>query len=202
MKQYYLYINNNQIGPLSLDDLKQYAVSADTLVWYSGLPDWQKAGTLDDLKPFIKVTPPPIHSFAAATPPPVIHEKKYNEATKIFGMRKNIFLYGILGLAFIICIATFNSYSNTQDEISRQQQEIIYEQQRVARENRIKELSGELKTAYQSLELSKEQLHDATAFKLLRTAGERHEQVSAAEEEVNVWENKIAEIRRELNTLQ
>lgn len=222
MKQYYIYINNNQIGPLSLDDLKQQAVSADTLIWYNGLIDWQKATLIEELKPFMHIAPPPANAFHTTAPPPIISIQE-NRPSKILGIRKNIFIYSIFVLALIISISAFSSYKHQEDyendihaiqlesynqQIQEQQKAIeeqnkrIAEQERIAKEIKIEKLSEELNTASQNLELAKQQLHDATAFKLLRTAGERHEQVSAAEEDVNVWENKIAEIRREINTLQ
>lgn len=41
----WIYLNGMQQGPYSYDELQQLPISADTPVWYDGLPDWTAAGT-------------------------------------------------------------------------------------------------------------------------------------------------------------
>lgn len=47
--EYWVYINNNQVGPMSLDDVIALNPVADTLVWHPGMPDWDKAVNLPEL---------------------------------------------------------------------------------------------------------------------------------------------------------
>ncbi len=50
MKQYYYHNGQQNVGPMSLEDLKAGPVSAETLVWYEGLSNWVKAISLPELQ--------------------------------------------------------------------------------------------------------------------------------------------------------
>lgn len=56
--EYYIIIDERQVGPLSLEDLRAYHLSPDSLVWKSGLPDWVKASVLPELADIIAVDTP------------------------------------------------------------------------------------------------------------------------------------------------
>jgi len=57
---YYISENDIQIGPLSLDELKNKKLKKSTLVWYDGLSDWTEAIYIDELKSLTVAEPPPI----------------------------------------------------------------------------------------------------------------------------------------------
>lgn len=62
--QFYLFINNQQVGPVSMQQLPQYAQSGhltpDTLVWKEGMAQWAAAKTVPELQQlFFKPGPPP-----------------------------------------------------------------------------------------------------------------------------------------------
>lgn len=40
----YIHSNGSNMGPYSLEQLKDLGISPDTPVWYNGLPDWTPAG--------------------------------------------------------------------------------------------------------------------------------------------------------------
>ncbi len=50
-KEYYIVINDNRIGPLTLVQLSEKAIEPSTLVWTAGMPDWARADTLPELLP-------------------------------------------------------------------------------------------------------------------------------------------------------
>lgn len=56
---YWVIIDNNKIGPLTLEDLKRVGVKPDTPVWRTGLADWCKASDLDELVPILHTSAPP-----------------------------------------------------------------------------------------------------------------------------------------------
>lgn len=58
MSKYYYYDGRQNVGPMPLEELRARSISADTLVWYEGLPDWKKASELPELA----------DKFAAAQP--------------------------------------------------------------------------------------------------------------------------------------
>ncbi len=48
MKQYFYIKNGQQIGPFTYDELWNQKITASTMVWYEGLPAWQKAYLLPE----------------------------------------------------------------------------------------------------------------------------------------------------------
>lgn len=60
MQQFYIFFDNNQIGPLSIDDLKNRKITQETLVWSEGMANWQKAVEIDEIQHLFVVMPPPI----------------------------------------------------------------------------------------------------------------------------------------------
>lgn len=53
--QYYIVINDRQVGPFSKDDLRLQHISPETLVWRTGLPDWVKASQLPELEDILVI---------------------------------------------------------------------------------------------------------------------------------------------------
>ncbi|MCM1068124.1 MAG: CD225/dispanin family protein [Muribaculaceae bacterium] len=47
----WIYINGQQEGPYSLEELLDKPVDENTKVWFEGLPKWYPAGCLDEMKP-------------------------------------------------------------------------------------------------------------------------------------------------------
>lgn len=48
--EYYIVIDNEQKGPVGMESLLTYGVTQDTLVWREGLPEWRRAGDLEELR--------------------------------------------------------------------------------------------------------------------------------------------------------
>lgn len=67
MTQFYLYVNNQQVGPVPMQQLPQYAQSGqltpDTLVWKEGMAQWAAAKTVPEIQQLFTTPGPP--------PPPV-----------------------------------------------------------------------------------------------------------------------------------
>ncbi len=61
---YYVAVNGQAAGPFDVSALAQMSVSdqltADSLVWKSGMAQWIRADETDDLKGLFKTTPPPL----------------------------------------------------------------------------------------------------------------------------------------------
>jgi hypothetical protein len=51
-----------QQGPFTLEELQAKNITAETPVWYEGLPDWTTAGQVEELKAILVHTPPPFHA--------------------------------------------------------------------------------------------------------------------------------------------
>lgn len=67
MKKYYFNDGRAQQGPFTLEELQAKNITAETPVWYDGLPDWTTAGQVEELKEIFIHTPPPFHAAAATT---------------------------------------------------------------------------------------------------------------------------------------
>jgi membrane protease subunit (stomatin/prohibitin family) len=65
---YYFAINGQQVGPLSLDQIKvaifENKITPETLAWKQGMTNWTKANEISELASLFGATPPPI-------PPPI-----------------------------------------------------------------------------------------------------------------------------------
>ena len=66
---YFLYINGQQLGPLSLVQARQQPITAATLVWFEGLSGWVAAETLDEFK---DLTSAGSGSIPIAQSPPIL----------------------------------------------------------------------------------------------------------------------------------
>ena len=70
MERNYFYIAKDgaQIGPRTLEELRQALLDSETLVWYEGLPDWTRAAEIGELNALINgggsPIPPPAPSVS------------------------------------------------------------------------------------------------------------------------------------------
>ena len=240
MKQYYIFVNDEQVGPLNLEELKDKKISRETKVWFEGLEDWKSAGEVEELKTILNSIPPPINSFTSKPPIPQFENKKNveieiedEETPKILGVKRNLF-FGILGVVAVLVIVMIFNNIQQNDRLERmqqnqqtethnlqleQQQKEIEEQnsrlaeqekieaQRIAKEkkqaidNRLFEIRDLLATNYQNLEIAQRKLNDVTSFKLLRTSGERNEQITSAQSEVDYYKNEIQKLEAEFEKI-
>ncbi len=71
MKEYFHLLNDQQLGPVSIEELKKKNIKKDTLIWAEGMDDWKPAAQLPELKDMFKVVPPPPPKKPVPPPPPV-----------------------------------------------------------------------------------------------------------------------------------
>lgn len=114
-RSYFIHIDNQQLGPLTLAQVREKPITRATLVWYEGLTAWVGAENIDELKDLFTTqaappnwTPPPSAPPPAtgakidpATPPP---EWTSNSvlADEIDQHHKRLIAYFIAIVAFII----------------------------------------------------------------------------------------------------
>lgn len=72
---YHYSEDNNQFGPLTIEELKEKKISKETMIWHEGLDNWVKAFDVEELKHFFKSVPPPLNT-ATQNPPPLNQAKK------------------------------------------------------------------------------------------------------------------------------
>lgn len=155
MRQYYLFIDNEQIGPISFEEISTKKITKETKVWYEGLEKWKNANEIEELKEIIISIPPPINSSTSSPIPPKLENTEtYNlnssvdENTKIFGIKKSFFYTSLGILAILIGLIYFSEVQennrekllekNKQTELYNQQQKEIEEQRaRIAEQEQI-----------------------------------------------------------------
>jgi hypothetical protein len=81
MKNIYLHIGDDDLGPFEMEDLKTQKILKDTYVWFEGIDDWTKAGEIEELKPFIIPSPPPFKK--PILPPPFKKSIDVIESTQV-----------------------------------------------------------------------------------------------------------------------
>lgn len=180
MKEYYIFINEEQLGPFNIDELKAKKLSRETKVWFEGLEDWKNASEINELKTILNSIPPPINSFASKPPTPKIENKQTNstepedddETPKILGLKKNVF-YGVLGgLVFLIGIIYFNNLQqNNRIELMQQNQQTeTHNQQLKQQQKEIEEQNSRLaeqeKIEAQRIAKEKKQAIDNRLFEI------------------------------------
>lgn len=234
MKKYYIYLDNEQKGPLSFEELKEKNISRETLIWFEGQADWKKAFEIEGLTELFKSIPPPINTFTQTPPIPKTDDKKLleeDETHRIFGVKLKVLLI-IVGAIFLLIIG-FNFYQeyNRQviedinqttethnQQIELQQKEIEEQKARLAEQEQIEadrkvrekrealekryaELNNELNVLYNQLSEAKKNLNNVTAFKLLRTSSERNEQITLAQNDIDLINEEIRKIEEEMKKI-
>ncbi len=53
-------INEEKVGPLTFEELKEANINEDTLIWFDGLADWERAGGIEELREIFELIPPPL----------------------------------------------------------------------------------------------------------------------------------------------
>jgi hypothetical protein len=67
-KSYYLFINDEQAGPFTIEELATHKIYNDTPIWCEDFDDWKKASEVEELQSLIVKTPP---AFKKSEPPPM-----------------------------------------------------------------------------------------------------------------------------------
>jgi hypothetical protein len=53
MREYYVHNGNDRLGPFTLDEIKNQAITPDTFIWYEGLPSWTTARNVEEFSTFL-----------------------------------------------------------------------------------------------------------------------------------------------------
>lgn len=52
-KEYYIVVDDNRLGPLSITQLSERGIEPSTLVWTAGMADWTRADCVPELAPLL-----------------------------------------------------------------------------------------------------------------------------------------------------
>jgi len=72
MKKFYIAdAEGQQKGPFDKNELIDFQITSNMLVWYEGLPNWKNASDIWELRELFQVTPPVPQMKQNSTPPPI-----------------------------------------------------------------------------------------------------------------------------------
>lgn len=117
MTQYFYNQNDEQKGPISLDELKNLIISeevkSDTFIWSEGFEDWIKAFEVSELKGLF-ITPPPLKKERISQ----ANQAEKIEPATLQKKKRGRFLVWLIPLLIIggISIAYFNQQEQQESE--------------------------------------------------------------------------------------
>lgn len=219
MKKYYIYINYQQDGPFSLEELKEMKINRETMIWFEGQNEWLQANKIDELKELFKSIPPPINIPNPATKhtnsiedKETIYKTEKLLPTQKYNYTGILIVLGLLLLIFVGGIVYYNQDKKQQNIESQleEQNSKIQEQERIEA-NRIKEekqqkrreelqtLKIQLDEAVTNLRYANEKLNEIKQFQLFRAQSERESQIQSQLEIIRSCENEVERIQGEIN---
>lgn len=121
MKQYYLHNGTENIGPFTIEDLKEKKITKLTPVWSEDMEDWKEAQEVEELKDILIVVPPQF--IKKETKQKVIQGQVENDKQAKTGWFRRLLKILLIVIAIMICIAIVselienrNSSSPTYEE--------------------------------------------------------------------------------------
>jgi hypothetical protein len=194
MKQYYIYLDNEQTGPLSFEELKEKNISRETSVWFEGQANWKKAFEIEELTELFKSVPPPINTFTQTPPLPKTDNNillEEDEAPRIFGIKRNVLLVVVSALFLLIIGFNFYQEYNRQvlDDINQTTE--IHNQQIELQQKEIEEQKARL--------AEQEQIEADRKVREKREALEKR--YAELNNELNVLYNQLSEAKKNLNNV-
>ena len=131
MKSYYYFDGQDQFGPISKEELKAKGITKESLVWFEGLTEWQKAGEVEELAELFSNSPapPPLQKQKSVVPPPISEQRCKRETHFMEPMQNNksknktIIMWCSIVAAIVILVVAgivgYNMYEQNQYEQQR-----------------------------------------------------------------------------------
>jgi hypothetical protein len=229
MKKYYLHNGTESSGPFAIEELKAQKISKASPVWFEGMEKWKTAGEIEELAHLFIVVPPPFTAvpLAAKEEQKVAQHTILGLSKSTFFWVLSIFLLLVGTFIFDqyqqnrsdeleqknkITERENQQYLLQQKEIEEKNNQIAAQEQleleRVAKErkqtivNRLSAIEQLLLENNTALEEANIQLSKAKDFKLLRSSGERNEEISLIELNIEQYSHAIEKLKEESEQLK
>ena len=133
MKKYFYLENKEQLGPFTIEELKQKGIRQDTLVWYKGMVEWKRADKFPELKDILKEVdaPPPTPPEVPPIPTESGGKPGGGKPIVLFGNEMKMPVLVVLAVVMLIVIVTAiwliaaNSGSSGVDESTDNTEAVI-----------------------------------------------------------------------------
>ena len=100
MKKYFYSNEQGELGPVTLEELKQKDITLKTLIWHEGLDDWKEAESIDELKEIFELGPRRIDKKVEVSDLNTPSDSNENKSKSPNASKKYIWLILILILSF------------------------------------------------------------------------------------------------------
>ncbi|MDI1233946.1 MAG: DUF4339 domain-containing protein [bacterium] len=157
MTNFYIHKDEQQLGPFSIEELKDLKISKYTMVWFEGAEGWQKASEINELNDIIIATPPPMQKVVVPPPMPNASILEAVPVSTKKGLNKKILI--VLGVAIIVIIIVVGFYYKVKNDALIETQKAIeveriitqkrIEEERIAEEKKIADITLSSKIAKQ-----------------------------------------------------
>ncbi len=224
MKIYYLHENNVNIGPFSIEELKERKITSFTPIWCEDFDSWKTAGEIEELKPIVTELPSPTEQLTTIP-----------KNTFLGFNKKGVLVVMVVFLILLITLTLMNYQSQkiidiekTNKEIQKEnyikeiekQKQKIEEQTKVltkkeqrekerfnsgrrkADEDTYREILSAISNSYNGLEEAKKDLEKAKGYRLFRSAKKKEQQINEAEYEIEIWQRKIELLKLEKREIE
>ncbi len=222
MKTYFIHSEGQQLGPFSVEELKQRKISRDTPVWCEGMDGWELAITVEELKTLFISTPPPFNNSKLADSPSLTAEKSSGE-TKVSEeqpeKKSNTWIY--ISFVLLICISiAFFTYQQIQingleseviektDSIKELKRistgqaqalsEMTQEEEMRANVEKRETLKQELNGLNMKLQQAKDKLAKLNSSEFEGAPEDKIEMIQTQEGEIRSLESQVKQINQEL----
>lgn len=96
-KEYFIVVNDNRVGPLSINQLEERGIEPSTLVWTAGMADWTRADSVPELSQILanrRRVDDQESAFGAYTQQQYRQPSYQNRQYSAFNNRRNNFVQG------------------------------------------------------------------------------------------------------------
>lgn len=108
MKMYYISDGKQKFGPLSIEEMENYSIDENTLIWYKGLEKWKYAKNVPEILQLIKKDKQETKSDSP--PVPAGKPEKKDNTLKYIGLALAIILIAIIGFEALNNSNSENNY--------------------------------------------------------------------------------------------
>ena len=93
-REYHISLNGKNLGTFTLTQLQERKIDSEAIAWYEGLDDWKPVTEIEELKDYIKSTPPPV---PASERKKILHAPGY----LVFGIISLVITYLLNGNGYV-----------------------------------------------------------------------------------------------------
>ena len=163
MQKYFIHKDNKPHGPFSIEELKSENITSDSMIWFEGAEDWQKASEIKELNELIKSIPPPLKNKSNSKPPRMESNRITTTEDLKIPRKKSKTPILFAGFVIILISAFWYIYSSQQEseyviksKLQNQQEVLVNQENKIREQQQIETSRIEEQNAIQNQKRSNE----------------------------------------------